>query len=200
MIEVFADVGCPFTHVGLRRLVERRDELGRDDVRIRVRAWPLEVVNGRPLTGAFVAEEVVELRAQVAPDLFGGFDPAAFGSTLLPAMALGALAYEADDLVGEQVSLALRDALFEHGSNVSDPKVLEKIARDHGVGLDLDLARVHDEHAEGVRRGVVGSPHFFTAGGSFFCPALDISHDPSGRLLVRPDPAAFEAFIEAAFG
>ena len=27
-IEVFADVSCPFTHVGLRRLVERRQALG----------------------------------------------------------------------------------------------------------------------------------------------------------------------------
>ena len=32
-IEVFADVLCPFTHVGLRRLVARRTELGRDDPR-----------------------------------------------------------------------------------------------------------------------------------------------------------------------
>ena len=29
VIEVFADVTCPFTHVGLRRFVERRGELGR---------------------------------------------------------------------------------------------------------------------------------------------------------------------------
>src|SRR6478735_6336015 len=40
-IEVFADVRCPFAHVGLRRLVERRRALGRDDVRLVVRAWPM---------------------------------------------------------------------------------------------------------------------------------------------------------------
>jgi hypothetical protein len=49
IIEVFADAGCPFTHVGLRRLVEHRDHAGRDDVVLRVRAWPLELVNGHPL-------------------------------------------------------------------------------------------------------------------------------------------------------
>jgi hypothetical protein len=48
LVEVFADVGCPFAHVGLRRFVERRDELGRDDVVLWVRAWPLELVNARP--------------------------------------------------------------------------------------------------------------------------------------------------------
>ena len=45
-IEVFADVLCPFTHVGLRAVAEQRARAGRDDVVIRVRAWPLELVNG----------------------------------------------------------------------------------------------------------------------------------------------------------
>ena len=82
-IEVFADVACPFTHVGLRRLVERRDELGRTDVRLRVRAWPLEVVNGEPLDPAFIEEEVDDIRAQVAPDLFTGFRRGAFPASTL---------------------------------------------------------------------------------------------------------------------
>jgi hypothetical protein len=46
VVEVFADVSCPFAHVGLRRLVEQRDKLARDDIVLRVRAWPLELVNG----------------------------------------------------------------------------------------------------------------------------------------------------------
>ena len=36
-IEVFADITCPFTHVGLRRVAA---EFG-DQVQVRVRAWPL---------------------------------------------------------------------------------------------------------------------------------------------------------------
>jgi hypothetical protein len=98
------------------------------------------------------------------------------------------------------VSLAQRDALFEQGLDVGDPKVLERIARDHGLEAGaVDLSRVPADHEEGVRRGVIGSPHFFTAAGSFFCPALDISHEADGRLVVRPDPAAFEAFVAAVF-
>ena len=72
-IEVFADVTCPFTHVGLRRLVDLRTQLGRPDVHLRVRAWPLEIVNGQPLDPDFIAEEVDDIRGQVAPDLFEGF-------------------------------------------------------------------------------------------------------------------------------
>ena len=30
VIEVFADIWCPFAHVGLSRLVQRRDETGAD--------------------------------------------------------------------------------------------------------------------------------------------------------------------------
>jgi hypothetical protein len=38
VLEVFADVWCLFTHVGLGRLVEQRAQLGRDDVVVWVRA------------------------------------------------------------------------------------------------------------------------------------------------------------------
>lgn len=71
MIDVFADVVCPFTHIGLRGLVERRREFGSSTV-LRVRGWPLELVNGAPLAADVVAEEIRELRRQVAPDLFAG--------------------------------------------------------------------------------------------------------------------------------
>ena len=53
-IEVWADVWCPFAHIGIRRLVEERDRRG-SEVHLRVRAWPLELVNGRPLDAAFIA-------------------------------------------------------------------------------------------------------------------------------------------------
>ena len=49
VIEVFADIWCPFAHVGLLAIAEERIRTGRFDVAIRVRAWPLELVNGVPL-------------------------------------------------------------------------------------------------------------------------------------------------------
>ena len=85
VIEVYADIWCPFTHVGLRTVVRRRNELGRADVAIRVRSWPLELVNGAPLDADATAAHVEELREQVAPNLFMGFDPNRFPRTTLPA-------------------------------------------------------------------------------------------------------------------
>jgi predicted DsbA family dithiol-disulfide isomerase len=201
VIEVFADVGCPFTHVGLRRFVERRAELGRDDVVLHVRAWPLEIVNEQPLDPVFIAEEVDDIRRQIADDLFEGFVEQAFPATSLPALTLAAAAYDRGLDVGETVSLALRDLLFERGVDIADTDVLERLADEHGVIVDLtDTTRVMAEHAEGVERHVTGSPHFFTPSGGFFCPALDVSRDDGGHLRITADPDGFATFLAGCFG
>ena len=201
VIEVFADVACPFTHVGLRRFVERRAELGRADVTLLVRAWPLEIVNGGPLDPHFIAEEIDEIRQQIEPGLFERFTEATFPSSSLPALTLAAAACDADLATGERVSLALRDLLFEQGVDIADAQVLRDLADEHGVPVDLtDTRRVLDDHTEGVSRGVIGSPHFFTPAGGFFCPSLDIHRDASGRLRITADTAAFDRFVTACFG
>jgi predicted DsbA family dithiol-disulfide isomerase len=199
-VEVFADVACPFTHVGLRRVVARRAELGRDDVVLRVRAWPLELVNGMPLDAAYIAEEVDEIRASVAPDLFVGFREETFPGSSLAAMDLAHAAYRIGDAAGERVSLALRTALFEDGADVSDPAVLEAIADAHGVAVDpaVDRAGVLADWETGSARGVRGSPEFFAGGEGWFCPVLDVRR-VDGRLRVTPDEAALAAFLDACF-
>ena len=58
VIEVFADIACPFAHVGLRRFVTERERRGLDRPRLRVRAWPLELVNGKPFDGHALVEEL----------------------------------------------------------------------------------------------------------------------------------------------
>jgi predicted DsbA family dithiol-disulfide isomerase len=193
-IEVFADVWCPFTHVGLRRLVERREARG-STVRLRVRAWPLELVNGHPLDAAFIGEEIADLRAQVAPDLFLGFDEGRFPASTLPALALTEAAYRVGEQTGEAMSLALRDALFEQGRNIGDAEVLGELAAALGVPSveAADGAAVTTSLDEGRARGVVGSPHFFTPSGGFFCPALAIER-VDGHLRITSDLEAFDRF------
>jgi predicted DsbA family dithiol-disulfide isomerase len=201
VVEVFADVWCPFTHVGLRRLIERREELGRDDVVFRIRAWPLELVNEAPLAGDFVSEEIDVLREVVAPDLFTGFDPTRFPHSTIPALALAAAAYRRNDQIGEAASLALRTALFEDGRDISDPYELDAIAR----RFDLEyseadsLHSINDDWEEGRRRGVIGSPHFYFGQDAFFCPTLNISR-VEGHLQIDFDQDAFAAFTNAIFG
>ncbi|MGZ4737049.1 MAG: DsbA family oxidoreductase [Acidimicrobiia bacterium] len=199
MIEVFADISCPFTHVGLRRLIERRDQIGSTAV-VHVKAWPLELVNGEPLSGPLVAEKVVALRSQVAPDLFRGFDPDHFPATTLPAMALEAAAYRRSPEVGERVSLALRDALFEEGRNIALPETLAEIggAHDLAASPEDDSAVIAAWH-EGQRLGVTGSPYFFVEDTGFFCPSLDITRS-GGELHIRRDVEHLEQFLELALG
>jgi len=200
VIEVFADVACPFTHVGLRRFVARRAELGRDDVTLRVRAWPLEIVNGQPLDPQFIGEEIDCIRRQIAPALFQGFTQAAFPTSSLPALTLAAAAYDESLAIGERVSLALRDLLFERGIDIADSAVLARLASQHDVSVDLaDSRRVLEDHAEGLARGVVGSPHFFTPAGGFFCPSLDVHRDAGGHLRITADPAGFDRFVASCF-
>jgi predicted DsbA family dithiol-disulfide isomerase len=198
-IEVFADVCCPFTHVSLRRLVERRSALGRNEVRLRVRAWPLELVNGRPLDPRTVWREVEALRSQVAPDLFGGFRPDRFPASSLPALMLAAAAYAESPAAGERASLALRGALFEEGCDVADEGALAAVAAAVGVAPAEPRWRdaVVADWEEGRGRGVVGSPYFFVGGTGQFCPSLDISHD-DGSLRVTSDPTTFDDVLRRA--
>jgi predicted DsbA family dithiol-disulfide isomerase len=201
-IEVFADIWCQFAHVGLRLVVAQRAAHGRDDVALVVRAWPLELVNGRPLDPAKTLEHVHELRAEVAPDLFAGFDPDRFPSSTLEALALVERAYRRDAALGEQASFAVRDALFERGEDVADPDVLARLADELGIEPPdtADRDAVLTDWHEGQARGVVGSPHFYCGELDAFCPSLDISRDRGPGLTITVDTHRLHAFLDACFG
>lgn len=198
VIEVFADVWCPFAHVGLRAIEEQRTRAGRDDVAVWVRAWPLELVDSTPLDPAATCEHAEQLRSQVSPNLFSHLDVDRFPTSTLEALALANRAYRTDRRVGERVSFALRDALFEEGRDISDPVVLEYLAHDLGVVLpdESDRLAVLSDWDEGRQRGVLGSPHFFCGGTDIFCPSLDITKDPVGGLSVVRDVSGLTAFLE----
>jgi predicted DsbA family dithiol-disulfide isomerase len=198
VIEVFGDIWCPFAHVGLRAFEEQRARADRSDVAIRVRAWPLELVNGAPLEPAVTQEHVDDLRRQVAPDLFAHLGLDRFPTSTLEALALANRAYRTDLVLGERVSFALRDALFEEGRDISDPLILEDLAHDLGVDMpdESDRAAVRADWNEGAQRGVLGSPHFFCGDADVFCPSLDITKDPVQGLSVVRDVSRLTAFVE----
>ncbi len=196
VVEVFADITCPFTHVGLKRVVQHVDEMERPAI-VRVHAWPLEWVNGVPLDVAAVQVKARALADQLGVDDFSGLRADRWPTTTLPALELAAVAQRRDAATGLAVSLELRSALFEHGLDVGDPEVLARIAADHGLATGDPGAAdaVRADYEDGVRRGVSGSPHFWVGDDDFFCPALDLGHDANGHLTARLDTAALAAFF-----
>ena len=100
-------------------------------------------------------EHADDLRDQVAPNLFRHLDVDRFPTSTLEALALANRAYRTDLAVGERVSFALRDALFEEGRDISDPVTLEYLAHDLGVAMPdgSDRAAVLADWDEGQRAG-----------------------------------------------
>ncbi len=202
VMEVFADIWCPFAHVGLQTIHAQRARTGRADVAIWVRAWPLELVNGTPLDPALTVEHANELREQVAPNLFRHLDVNRFPSSTLDALTLAHRAYRSDFEAGERVSFALRDALFEEGRDISERSTLEDLARELGVAIpdESDRAAVVADWHEGQRRGVLGSPHFFCGDDDVFCPSLDITKDPVKGLSIVRDASRLTDFLARCLG
>jgi predicted DsbA family dithiol-disulfide isomerase len=199
-IEIFADVWCPFAHFSLRTVRALRDRLSPESP-IFVRAWPLELVNGKPLDPDVTAAHVAELRHDVAPELFAGFDPGAMPETTLGALALVEAANDGDPWLGESISVALRDALFEEGRRI-DGDMLAGIADRSGLdeGVIGARGRVETRLEEGRARGVKGSPHIFIGDSGMFCPLLDIERDQSGELHMQERFERFEAFVREQLG
>ena len=192
-LEVFADITCPFTHVGLRRVVAA--VAGRP-IEIVVRAWPLEWVNGEPLDAAAVEMKAGVLRDQLGVDAFTGLRADCWPATTIPALNLAASADAAGHDIGLRVNLALRYALFEEGCDPCDPAILARLAADFDLpapGIEPCTA-VEADFAEGKRRGVRGSPDFWVGSDEFFCPALRIGHDDAG-LTAEFDAEGFDAFL-----
>ena len=195
LLEVFADITCPFTHVGLRRVVATIEACGRP-VEVAVRAWPLEWVNGSPLEAEAVAMKADVLRTQLGVDAFTDVRTETWPSTTIPALNLAAAANAVSSRVGLRVNLALRDALFEDGRDITDPSLLADIAAAHDLAPPPTepSPAVEADYAEGQRRGVRGSPDFWIGNDEFFCPALRIGHDDTG-LVTEFDAEGFDAFL-----
>ncbi len=195
-VEVFADITCPFTHVGLKRVIHHVSEMA-TPAEVIVRAWPLEWVNGAPLDVDAVVVKAGALTEQLGVDDFSGLRADRWPATTIPALNLAASAYERDSATGLAVSLALRSALFENGEDVSDPEVLAGIAATNELAPPTReaSAAVKADYDSGRERGVKGSPHFFVASDDFFCPALDLGHDDDGHLTARFDADMLAAFF-----
>ena len=201
MIEIFADVWCPFAYVGIRRVFQYRDEIGRSDVPIIARSWPLELVNDAPMAQAKALGNCDALRRQIAEDQFANTELSNFPSTTLDALTLIAQAYEQDVSAGEKASIVIREAIFELGHDVADQSVLRGLAANLGVSYvpDADHTLVRRDWEEGKARGVVGSPHFFNGSVGVFCPSLQLTRTEDSGLIIQANSEKLAAFLTTCF-
>ncbi len=196
-LEVFADISCPFTHVGLKKVVAELEGFD-PKVDVNVRAWPLEWVNGEVFAPDVMRVKVDAIGRHLGREYFAGFDEQAWPSTTLGALNLAASAFEVSAAKGLAVSLALREAVFEQGRDIGRPDVLVELAAE----FDLEApsseasAAVTADYEEGRRRGVKGSPEFWIDGQAFFCPSLTIAHDAEG-LTAEFDPKGIDNLLSA---
>ncbi len=188
IVEVYADITCPFAHVGLKRVVQHVSEMA-EPTAVIVRAWPLEWVNGTPLDVDAVLVKAQALTDQLAVDDFSGLRADAWPNSTIPALNLATSAYGRDAATGLAVSLDLRAALFERGVDVGDPGALARIAAAHDLPAPTTETSdaVQADYDGGLARRVKGSPHYFVASHEFFCPALELGHDVDGHLTARFD-------------
>ncbi len=196
---MFADITCPFTHIGLKIVGAEVAALDAD-IDIHVRAWPLEWVNGTMADPVAIGEKIALITDQLGVSDFAGFRTDRWPRTAIPALNLAAAGYEVDRATGLAVSLRLRSLVFEEGRDVADPDVLAEVAGSFGLAAPrIDpVDSVINDYEEGKRRGVRGSPDFFIGENEFFCPSLDLGHDTEGTLTSAFDADGLRALIASA--
>ena len=219
-IVVFADVGCPWAHVAVRRLWAARERAGLADgsLRFDLRAFPLEVVNERPTPYRTVAELEVPVLCEVEPA--AGWerwsaDLTTWPVTTLPAMEAVEAAKEQGLEASEHLDVELRRAFFGASRCISVRSVILDVAAGCGrVDADalaeaLDDGRARRPLLDGywtVASAVQGSPHLFLPDGSdVHNPGIEMhweGESGSKRLVIDRDEGAavYDELVRRAAG
>jgi predicted DsbA family dithiol-disulfide isomerase len=216
-IVVFSDVGCPWAHLAVHRLLVARHRLGLDDeVVLDHRAFPLEVFNRRPTPRLVLSAEV---------PVVGGLDPdagwqvwqgdlATWPVTTLLALEAVQAAKEQGLAASERLDRALRVAFFGQSRCISMRHVVLEVADACGVDAEalreaLDEGRARRtvfEQCQGAEDGdVKGSPHVFLPDGSdAHNPGIEMEwvgeHGAGFPVIGKDDPRVYDDLVSRAAG
>jgi predicted DsbA family dithiol-disulfide isomerase len=212
---VFADIGCPWAHVAVHRLHEARRRLELEErVRFDHRAFPLELVNGRP-TPKLTLDSEIPVAGALAPEagwqLWLG-ELHEYPVSTLPALEAVQAAKSQGLEASERLDLGLRRAFFGESRCITMRHVILDVAKE--VGIDaapladaLDDGRARSAVSEQCRAAekdeVTGSPHVFAPGLDAHNPGVRMhwegDHDGSGFPVVdADDPTVVEKLLHAA--
>lgn len=214
-IVVYSDVGCPWAHLAVYRLLAARRRLRLDDqLVLDHRAFPLEVINGRPTPYRILAAEV---------PVVGGLDAAAgwqvwqgdlstWPVTTLLALEAVQAAKEQGLAASERLDRALRVALFGQSRCVSLRSVILDVAAEAGLDRDaladaLDEGRARRavlDQCQAAQDGPVqGSPHLFLPDGTdVHNPGIDMTwageHGVGFPVVAKDDPGVYDELVGRA--
>ena len=189
VVTLWSDVSCPWATLALRTLHDAAAERG-VSLRVDHRCFPLELLNSEPTPKPGHDEEVEQITA-VRPDLgwtAWNAPDSTFPVTTLPAMQAVQAAKQQSLEAADQLDSAMRRAFFAEHRCISIHPVIEQVARSC-AGVDADALMVALRAGAGVaqvyadlevaRSGEIkGSPHFWTASGSFAAnPGVDDAQD-----------------------
>lgn len=217
-IAVFSDIGCPWASLATHRLRARRSALGLDGaVTFDHRAFPLELINGRPTPKRVLDVETAAIAA-AEPSLrwspWHRPDSGYVATTLLPMEAVQAAKAEPGGLrASDDLDAALRHAFYAESRTISLLPVVLEVAREcDRVDVDALESALHRGagRAEVIaqwRRAseVQGSPHLFLPDGSdVHNPGIALSWTGElGRSFVRidsDDPSVYDDLLRRAAG
>jgi predicted DsbA family dithiol-disulfide isomerase len=212
VVTVYGDLACPFASLVLHRLRESRGRLGLD-VRLDVRAFPLELVNRRPHAYDRHEREKRQIAA-LEPTLdwraWRGDRDAWPITTLLALEAVQAAKHpEVGGLAAsDRLDAVLRRALYLDSRCIALLPVILEVAEEvpdmdrGGLAAALQHGTARAEvmvQAWLAEHGAVkGSPHVFTPDGrQWHNPGFDVDHD-SGEITVDRDAGVYEEILRAA--
>ena len=217
-IVVYSDLGCPWAHLAVYRLLRARAALGLDgSVAVDHRVFALEVVNERPTPKLILDAETVAV---------GTLDPGAgwqlwqeeahhYPVTTLPPMEAVQAAKEQGLGASEQLDRALRVALFGRSRCISVRSVILEVARSCDT-VDVDALAAALDHGR-ARRAVIeqhrqaeagddvnGSPHVFLPDGyAVHNPGIEMhwegEHGRGFPVVTKDDPSIYgDLLVRAA--
>ncbi len=210
-IVVFADLGCPWAHVGIHRLQTARTRL-ESSISIDVRVFPLEIINAQPTPFRGLQNEIPAL-AEMEPDagweLWAGDATTWPVTTLLPMEAVEAAKEQGLD-TSAKLDHALRRALFGESRCISMRHVILDVAAScddldvPALTAALDDGRARRPMLDGYRAAagdIQGSPHYFLADGtSSHNPGVDFHWDKAQHRIVIDcdDPTVYDDLLRRA--
>ena len=214
-IVVFADLGCPWAHVTVRRLWSARERANLGDrLRFDLRAFPLELVNERPTPFGPLQREIPPLQ-EIEPDAGWALwtaEPTTWPVTTLPAMEAVEAAKEQGLEASEHLDVELRRAFFGASRCISLRTVVLDVAAGCGrVNADalaeaLDDGRARRSMLEGywtAADAVDGSPHVFLADGTeAHNPGIEFhwegEHQSKKLVIDRDDRSVYDDLVQRA--